>query len=284
MFGMEIPTVSTAVVTGKLVGGSATINHALAFEPPRPVIRDWHDQLGAEFGYDDLVPHLDYIRKLLRIAPVPQSQISGSNLALQRGAQKLGMPHHGVAQRNAHQCVGCGFCDLGCRYNRKLTPLNMVLPLAARNGAQVVANCRVDELILEELPGDGHDGRQHRVTGVVANLTDSRGADRERLEIKARRVVLAAAPFSSPRILMRSIVPGLRSVPGWRSINGGRRAVGERFSTHATVMIYGDFNEASVPLRGHATHGLLREEVRGGRSGDRRSGHSTTSATPSKAC
>ncbi|HWN13908.1 MAG TPA: hypothetical protein VNU02_08605, partial [Candidatus Dormibacteraeota bacterium] len=51
VFGREIPTVSTVVATGKLVGGSATINHALAFEPPRPVIRDWHDLLGAEFGY-----------------------------------------------------------------------------------------------------------------------------------------------------------------------------------------------------------------------------------------
>ena len=34
VFGRTIPTVSTAVATGKLVGGSATINHALAFEPP----------------------------------------------------------------------------------------------------------------------------------------------------------------------------------------------------------------------------------------------------------
>jgi choline dehydrogenase-like flavoprotein len=249
IFGVELPTVSTAVVTGKLVGGSATINHALAFEPPRPVIRDWHDQLGAEFSYDDLVPHLDYIRKLLRIAPVPESQIAGSNLALRRGAQKLGMRHHGVAQRNAHQCVGCGFCDLGCRYNRKLTPLNMVLPLAARHGAQVVANCRVDELLLEELPDDGRERRSHRVTGVLAQLTDSRGADRERVEIRARRVVLAAGPFSSPRILMRSIVPSpvRSSVPGWRSLKGWDRAVGERFSTHATIMIYGDFDEALYP-------------------------------------
>jgi choline dehydrogenase-like flavoprotein len=249
VFGINVPTVSTAVVTGKLVGGSATINHALAFEPPRPVIRDWHDQLGAEFDYDDLIPHLDHIKKMLRISPVPESQISGSNLALRRGALKLGMPHHGVAQRNAHQCVACGFCDLGCRYNRKLTPLNVVLPLAARHGAQLVANCRVDELILEELPGDGRDGRQHRVTGVLAHLTDSRGTNRERIQINARRVVLAAGPFSSPRILMRSTVPGpvRSSVPGWRSLNGRRLAVGERFSTHATVMIYGDFDQALYP-------------------------------------
>ena len=250
IFGVELPTVSTAVVTGKLVGGSATINHALAFEPPRPVIRDWHDRLGAAFSYDDLVPHLEYIRKLLRIAPVPESQISGSNLALRRGAQKLGMHHHGVAQRNAHQCIGCGFCDLGCRYNRKLTPLNMVLPIAARSGAQVVANCRVDELLLEALPGDGGEDRHpHRVTGVLAHLTDSRGQERERVEIRARRVVLAAGPFASPRILMRTTVPGAvkASVRGWRSLKGWDRAVGERFSTHATIMIYGDFDEALYP-------------------------------------
>ena len=241
IFNREIPTVSTAVVTGKLVGGSATINHALAFEPPRPVIRDWHDRLGAEFGYDDLAPHLEDIRKLLRIAPVPESQISGSNLALRRGAQRLGLPHHGPTVRNAHQCIGCGYCDLGCRYNRKLTPLNMILPMATRRGAQVLANCRVDELLLERLPDDGRGGRTHRATGVVGYLTDARGNNRERLEIRARRVVLAAGPFSSPRILMQSGVPRIRAS------KGSERAVGERFSTHATITFYADFDEAIYP-------------------------------------
>ena len=241
VFRRQIPTVSTAVVTGKLVGGSATINHALAFEPPRPVVRDWRDLHGATFGYDDLEPHLAAIRTLLRIAPVPEAQISGSNLALRRGAHALGLPHHGPSVRNAHQCIGCGFCDLGCRYNRKLTPLNVVLPLAARHGAQVLANCRIDELLLEKLPDDGRDGRTHRVTGVVGWLTDSRGTDRERVEIRARRVVLAAGPFSSPRILMRSHVPHVRST------KGAEPAVGTRFSTHATVTMYGDFDEPLYP-------------------------------------
>jgi choline dehydrogenase-like flavoprotein len=241
VFGREIPTVSTAVVTGKLVGGSATINHALAFEPPRPVIRDWREHSGAAFDYDDLVPHLEAIRTLLHIAPVPESQISGSNLALRRGVQALGLPHHGPTVRNAHQCIGCGYCDLGCRYNRKLTPLNMILPIAARHGAQVLANCRVDELLLEPLPDGGRDGRTQRVTGVVAHFTDARGTPRERVEIRARRVVLAAGPFASPRILMASQVPDLR-----RS-KGAQRAVGERFSTHATITFCGDFEEPLYP-------------------------------------
>jgi choline dehydrogenase-like flavoprotein len=241
VFGREIPTVATAVVTGKLVGGSATINHALAFEPPRPVIRDWHDLHGARFSYDDLVPHLEAIRKLLRIAPVPESQISGSNLALRRGVLALGLPHHGPSQRNAHQCIGCGYCDLGCRYNRKLTPLNMVLPMAARHGAQVVANCRVDGLILEKLPDDGRNGRTHRVAGVEAWLVDSRGTSRQLVEIRAHRVVLAAGPFASPRILVRSGVHDLRLR------KGSQRSIGERFSTHATITFCADFDEAIYP-------------------------------------
>ena len=241
VFDRTIPTVSTAVVTGKLVGGSATINHALAFEPPRPVIRDWRERHGATFGYDDLEPHLAAIRRLLHITPVPEAQISGSNLMLRRGVRALGMPHHGPAVRNAHQCIGCGFCDLGCRYNRKLTPLNVVLPIAVRHGAQVIADCRADALVLEKLPGDGRDGRTHRVTGIVGWLTDSRGTARERVEIRARRVVLAAGPFGSPRILMASRVPALRAA------RGAERAVGTRFSTHATVTLHGDFDEALYP-------------------------------------
>jgi len=245
VFGVQIPTIATAVVTGKLVGGSATINHGLAFEPPRPVVRDWQDLNDARFGYDDLEPHLVAIRKLLRIAPVPESQIRGSNLALKRGVETLGgLPHHGPTVRNAHQCIGCGFCDLGCRYNRKLTPLNMVLPIAARHGAQLIANCRIDELLLENLPHEGRDGRTHRVTGVVGWLTDSRGNNRERVEIRARRVVLAGGPFSSPRILMRSRVPAIRAA------KGSQRAVGTRFSTHGTVTMYGDFDEPIYPSAG----------------------------------
>lgn len=241
VFGQEVPTVATAVVTGKLVGGSATINHALAFEPPRPVLRDWRTRLGAAFDYDDLAPHLRVIRDLLRIGPVPETQIAGSNLALRRGAQALGLPHHGPALRNAHQCIGCGYCDLGCRYNRKLTPLNVVLPMAARHGAQVLANCRVEELLLERWPGDGRAGRTHRVRGVVARLTDARGTPVQRVEIRARRVVLAAGPFASPRILMASGVPRLRA------LKGAQRAVGERFSTHATVTMYADFDDPLYP-------------------------------------
>ena len=90
VFGRAIPTVSTAVATGKLVGGSATINHALAFEPPRPVIRDWHDRLACSSATTTSRPTWTRSARCCASPPVPESQISGSNLTLRRGVEKLG--------------------------------------------------------------------------------------------------------------------------------------------------------------------------------------------------
>ena len=120
----------------------------------------------------------------MRIGPVPESQIAGSNLALRRGVQALGLLHHGPTQRNAHQCIGCGYCDLGCRYNRKLTPLNVVLPIAARRGAQVLANCRVDRLLLEPLPGDGRAVLDLRTRLALLRIGSAIGVAGARPELK----------------------------------------------------------------------------------------------------
>ena len=53
--------------------------------------------------------------------------------------------------------------------------------------------------------------------------------------------MLAAGPFASPRILMQS------GVPRERLFKGSERAIGERFSTHATITFCADFDEALYP-------------------------------------
>jgi choline dehydrogenase-like flavoprotein len=240
-----VPTTSSTIVRGRLVGGSATINHALAFEPPRPVLREWAQRYGASFDQDELRPHIEAIRKLLHIQPVPDVQIAGNNLLLKRGAEALGLRHHGIATRNVHQCLGCGFCDLGCRYNRKLTPLNVILPRAARHGAQLIPNCAVEKIEFEERsPAEDSAGRDRRVRSVIAQLSDERGTPQRRIEIRAERVVLAAGPFDSPRILLRSGLDGLRTR------KGSEAAVGERFSTHVPITFYADFARPFYPAVG----------------------------------
>ena len=241
--GLQVPTMSATIVRGSLVGGSATINHALAFETPGPVIDDWQRDYGARFSRADLQPHFDAIRALLRIQPVADVQITGNNGLLRRGAEALGMLHHGIADRNAHQCIGCGCCDMGCRYNRKLTPLNVLLPRATRRGAQVIANCRVDEILLEDL-AEPVAGRRTRALGVSATLVDKRFPANVTLEVRARRVVLCAGPLDSPRLLLRSGVDRLRRQAG------SQTAIGEGLSTHAPVTLYGEFDRPFYPATG----------------------------------
>jgi choline dehydrogenase-like flavoprotein len=241
--GLRVPTMSSTIVRGSLVGGSATINHALAFEMPGPVIDEWQRDYGARFSRADLQPHFDAIRSLLRIQPVAGVQINGNNALLRAGAVALGSPHHGIADRNAHQCIGCGCCDMGCRYNRKLTPLNVLLPKATRHGAQIVANCRVDDIMLEELAAP-IAGRRTRAAGVRATLIDKRGPAQGTLEVRARRVVLCAGPLDSPRILLRSGVDRIRRRAG------AQAAIGTGLSTHAPVTLYGQFDRAFYPSAG----------------------------------
>lgn len=239
----QVPTMSSTIVRGSLVGGSATINHALSFETPGPVIDEWRRDFGVRFSRADLQPDFDAIRAMLRIQPVDEVQINGNNALLRKGAEALGMPHHGIAHRNAHQCIGCGCCDMGCRYNRKLTPLNVLLPKAARHGAQVIADCRVDEILVEGL-AEPANGRTARAVGVKATLVDKRGPRRGEIEVRARRVVLCAGPLDSPRVLMRSGVDVLRRKAG------ASAAIGDGLSTHAPVTLYGELDRAFYPAAG----------------------------------
>src|SRR5262249_30269987 len=134
-------------------------------------------------------------------------------------------------------------CDMGCRYNRKLTPLNVLLPKAVRHGAQIVADCRVDEILLEDLPTPV-GGRKTRALGVRATLIDKRGPAMGTLEVRARRVVLCAGPLDSPRVLLRSGVDRIRRRAG------AQAAIGEGLSTHAPVTLYGQFDRPFYPAAG----------------------------------
>jgi choline dehydrogenase-like flavoprotein len=260
----QVPTMSSTIVRGALVGGSATINHALAFETPGPVIDEWRRDFGARFSRADLQPHFDAVRSLLRVKPVDEIQIGGNNALLRQGALALGARHHGIADRNAHQCIGCGCCDMGCRYNRKLTPLNVLLPRAAAHGAQVLADCRVEEILLEDL-AEPVGGRRVRAVGVKATLVDKRGPVKGTVEVRARRVVLCAGPLDSPRVLLRSGVDRIRRR------TGGRAAIGEALSTHAPVTLYGEFDRPFYPTAGGPPMSYYVKQYEG--DGDPESAH-----------
>lgn len=209
VLGKPIPNLNSAVVRGRLVGGSATINHALFFDPPKPVIKEWNETHGIPLTYSDLEPHMNYMKTLLKGDIVPEVQINRNNDLIRVGIEKLtaqGYRHHyhyGRAPRNVFQCRGCGFCDMGCRYNRKQTPLNTLMPLATKNGAQIIANCEVLKLNFSQ--GSFEGGRILKIESVDAVLLDP--VDRsvkKTVKIIAEKIVLSAGTIASSRILLAS--------------------------------------------------------------------------------
>src|SRR5262249_22294754 len=101
----------------------------------------------------------------------------------------------------------------------------------------------VDEILLEDLP-EPVAGRRSRALGVSATLVDKRGPAKGALEVRARRVVLCAGPLDSPRVLLRSGLDRLRRKAG------SQAAIGEGLSTHAPVVLYGEFDHPFYPAAG----------------------------------
>lgn len=87
-------------------------------------------------------------------------------------------------------CVNCGLCVLGCKYNAKWDAREL-LNKALNAGAKLITNCRVDRILIEE----------RKATGVLAR----KGLGN--VFYPADLVVLSAGGLGTPLILQQSGVP-----------------------------------------------------------------------------
>jgi choline dehydrogenase-like flavoprotein len=101
-----------------------------------------------------------------------------------------------AVRANISGCVGCGYCNIGCRYGKKLSMLDTALPWAQeRFGAQrvrIFAECEVRKIVTG-------GGKPRRATAVEAKLSDGR-----KLTVKAAKFVVSAGTVASSHLLMRS--------------------------------------------------------------------------------
>ena len=93
-----------------------------------------------------------------------------------------------------------------------------LIPRALARGARLLANCRVDRLVVE--------GR--RVSGAIATASDANGR-RHRVTVNASQVFLCAGTIQTPSILLRS---------------GIRKNIGRAFQVHPTIRVLATFPEA----------------------------------------
>jgi choline dehydrogenase-like flavoprotein len=197
------------VIQGSCVGGSSVVNNAVCFDTPDNVLDRWNDVKGLNAGIDfaryktcnEKVNRDMNIRKMLE----PDSLNPGGNKFME-GCTKMGLitsPNVASAvsaniagtttSGGDDGCLGCGYCNMGCAYGKKLSMLDTVLPDTqlkfGTDALKIIASCEVTNL---------------RSKGGKINSLEAKFSSGRKIVVKAKTYVVAAGAISSSILLQRS--------------------------------------------------------------------------------
>ncbi len=201
--GMQMSTDACFhVLQGRCVGGSTVVNNAVCFELPDHVLERWNDGSGLDAGLDEAGLKASFAR-LRQFVPIERMSsrhtLAGGAVKFRKGIEKLGLDRSGefdVVEANINDCLGCGYCNIGCPFGRKLSALDYALPKAQQDfgdGVRIYSECAVERVA----PRNGNAAE------VECKLSDGR-----RLRVDANTVVVAAGALASSLILQRSNLGG----------------------------------------------------------------------------
>lgn len=209
------------VLHGNAVGGSTTVNWAICFDPPEAVLDDWARTWDIpDIGLDALRPSLDKVRFVLNVRKLDDRELNRNSRLLMEGARKLGMRGE-VFEHSRTNCVGSGFCILGCAYDRKQSMLVTYVPRAIHHGARLLPAVEVT----------GFEREGDRITAAVGVATDPTTGRKFRVRVKAGLVAVAGGAISTPVLLAKN---GLANTSG---------RLGTNLTIHPTTAVVGVFDE-----------------------------------------
>lgn len=213
-----------SILQGKCLGGSTVINNCICFRLNDPtlssggpdVLQAW-ERLGARIDRDALEVAFDRVEEMIGVGPLLEVQdpsirpIDGPNgRVLLDGWARL-VEHNpelatwkaGLFRKNYNRCLGCGYCNFGCPYDRKMSMLETYIPKAIERGTRIIVACHAVEI----------ESSGRRATAVRCKRRDGR-----KLIVKAGAVVVSCGAVGSSVLLMKS---------------GITKNVGKRFSFNA---------------------------------------------------
>jgi len=186
-----------AILQGRCVGGSTTVNWTSSFRTPSATLAYWREHFGlADMTDDAMSPWFAAAERRLSIGPwlTPPNE---NNDLLRRGALKLGISAAAIA-RNVKGCWNLGSCGLGCPTNAKQSMLVTTIPAALDRGATLLVQTRVEQLELANGKVQALQCVPVAADGSVVGTA---------MRITARHVVVAGGAINSPALLLRSKLP-----------------------------------------------------------------------------
>ncbi|WP_020206617.1 GMC family oxidoreductase [Cupriavidus sp. WS] len=187
-----------AILQGRAVGGSTTVNWSSSFRTPPQTLAHWaaHHAVSGHAAAD-MAPWFARMEARLSVAPWGMAP-NGNNGVLKRGCDKLGWESH-VIPRNVKGCWNSGYCGLGCPVNAKQSMLVSTIPAALARGATLVHRVRVRAF--------AHDGKTVGALAGEALGADGRTPTGVAVTVRARHYVAAGGAINTPALLLRSRAP-----------------------------------------------------------------------------
>lgn len=202
------------IMQGCAVGGSTVVNNAIWLRADlKRILPEWKAR-GADLPEDRLNEAYTDLERKLHVSPLPALLANRGTDVFLRGSQALDISAH-LLDHNRNECIGCGWCNYGCRYNRKTSMLVTYVPWAESCGAVFLDECRDIRLVTKG--------------SAVDSLTYTRHGHRE--SVRADRVVICAGAIGSTELLLQN---GLDQ----------RGNVGKRFHVLGGVMVTAEIPQA----------------------------------------
>jgi choline dehydrogenase-like flavoprotein len=177
------------LASGKGVGGGTLVNSGISFRTPDRILDAWMRDEGLDY-WSDREALYDEVERAIGVAPTAANIAGQNTMVAKRGFEKMGAKH-AFMPRNTPGCVACGTCQTGCPSGGKASSDLNWLPRALRHGAELYAETRVAEIVMEGDRAVGVRGKMRDAEGVVADV-----------EVRAERVILAAGSVSTPLLLL----------------------------------------------------------------------------------
>jgi choline dehydrogenase-like flavoprotein len=189
---------SINIIHGKGVGGSTVHNTALCYRAPKGILEFWERGWNVEgLAHNELEPFYNEVEYTLGVRPIRIEEVNRNNARAMEGAKKLGWSALLSNHNRIGECTGCGFCILGCSYEKKQSMLITYIPLSYKNGTRIFADCRAERIEI----------RGGRATGVHGRFYRN-GRPAHSVYVESDSVVVSGGAINTPEILIKSGIRG----------------------------------------------------------------------------
>lgn len=215
------------VLEGRCVGGGSVINAADCVMTHREVFEMWQKNYGLKIDWNELEECAKEVEKEIGVSKIDENEVNRNNRLLLDECRRRGFKVD-TFHSNRINCVECGYCMIGCRYNAKQSALITLIPEAVRNGAEVYSSAFVKSL-------KAKDKKVVMAEGMFLDPQTSRTIGR--FEVYADAFFLTAGAIHSPNIIFNSNM----SVSEY---------LGKNLSLQPQTPVVGIFDEEVVSYRG----------------------------------